>query len=87
MTLKTMIENAIHMCMKTFTVSHYSYNGRKIEQTVDTIFEFIKDYEDCIPVTCYFGTYYSMSIPHWHYDKPDHCHISYRLPNENLPKE
>jgi hypothetical protein len=85
MTLKQAIEMGIQMGMKTFSVRHFSCNGKTFEQTADTIFQFIEGYEDAIVMTCYFGSYYSCSIPSWHYQRPDHCHFIYRLADENIP--
>lgn len=87
MTLKQAIETGIQMGMETFTVEHFSYVGKLYEQTVDTIFDFIKEYENDIVMTCYFGSYYSNSFPFRHYNRPTHCHIIYRLANETIPTE
>lgn len=85
MTLKQAIEFGIQMGMKTFSVSHFAYDGKTFEQTAETIFDFIKGYEDTEVITCYFGTYYSYSIPSWHYQRPEHCHFVYRMANEKIP--
>ena len=83
--LKEMIEIGIQMGMTKFSVEHYGHKGKVYEQTVETIFDFIKGYENCIPMSCYFGTYYSCSIPKRTYSRPELCHISFRLENEEIP--
>lgn len=85
MTLKDLITMAIADGMETFYVSHYSYKGRRFEQTKDTILEFIEGYEDCIPITVYYGTAYSSHFPELHYSRQTHCDIVYKLPGESLP--
>jgi hypothetical protein len=85
MTLKQAVEIGIQMGMTTFTVKHFNYSGKLSEQTADTIFDFIKGYEDDVVITCYFGTYYSDSLPSVRYGRPEHCHLVYRLENEKLP--
>lgn len=87
MTLKQAIEFGIAMGMKTFSVRHYSWRGHAYEQTANTIFDFIKEYENCIVMTCYFGTNYSYSIPSIHYQRPELCHIVYRLEDEAIPTQ
>ena len=66
-------------------VWHHEYEGKVYEQSADEILEFIKDYEDCIPMNCYFGTYCSYSIPTWTYSRPELCCITYRLKDEKIP--
>ena len=85
MTLKDLITMAIADGMETFDISHFSYHGRRLEQTKDTILEFIEGYEDCIPITIYFGTAYSNYYPEVRYSRQTHCKIVYKLPGENLP--
>jgi hypothetical protein len=87
MTLKQAVEIGIQMGMTTFTVKHFNYSGKLSEQTADTIFDFIKGYENCIPMTCFFGTFHSNSIPNKTYSRPELCHIIYRLENEKIPIE
>ena len=81
-TLKQAIEIGIEMGMTEFAIWHYSYKGRPIVQTADTVLDFIKGYENEIPIKinygsdyCTFGLYY----------KPYYCSISYRLVDEELP--
>lgn len=87
MTLKQAIETGIQMGMETFSINYFDYKGRLYEQTADTIFDFIKGYEETIVMTCYFGTFYSNSIPSRHYHRPKHCHIIYRLADEEIPTQ
>lgn len=68
--LKQMIEMGIELGMKKFSVEHIEHQGKTYEQTIDTIFDFIQGYEDCIPVTCYFGTFYKY--------RPELCHIIFK---------
>ena len=76
MNLKEAIIYGIKMGMETFSIRHFKYRGRCFEQNLETILEFIQGYEDCIPVTCYYGS--------WDSDRPTHCHISYKLKEESL---
>ena len=85
MTLKNLITMAIADGMETFCVSHYSYTGYRLEQTKDNILDFIKGYEDCVPVTIYYGTAFGSHFPEIHYNRQTHCEIIYKLPNEILP--
>ncbi len=85
MTLKNLITMAIDDGMETFCVSHYSYTGCRLEQTKDNILEFIKGYEDCVPITIYYGTAFGNHFPEIHYNRQTHCEIIYKLPNEILP--
>ena len=85
MTLKQAIEIGIQMGMTNFSVKHFAYKGKLFEQTADTIFDFIKGFEDAIIMTCYFGTYYYDSIPSARYGRPELCHLVYRLENEKIP--
>lgn len=87
MTLKQAVEIGIQMGMTNFSVNHFNYNckGKVFEQTVDTIFDFIKGYEDAVVITCYFGTYYYDAFPAVCYGRPDLCHLVYRLENEKIP--
>ena len=81
-TLKQVIENGIEMGMTEFTIKHHAYKGSPIIQTADTVLDFIKEYENEIPVTIYYGSSYHTGDV---YDKPYHCFISYRFANEKLP--
>ena len=84
--LKQTIEMAIAMGMETFTVRHYSWEGKLIKKTKEEIFEYIKGFENEIPMKCWFGTYYSAGFSDPHFTQPKHCHITYRLADEELPK-
>ena len=81
-TLKQVIENGIEMGMTEFAIKHHAYKGSPIIQTVDTVLDFIKGYENEIPVTIYYGSAYSTNGI---YEKPYHCFISYRFVDEKLP--
>lgn len=81
-TLKQAVEIGIEMGMTEFAIQHHAYKGTPIIQTADTVLDFIKEYENEIPVIIYYGSnYYSRGL----YYKPYHCFISYRLVNEKLP--
>lgn len=84
--LKQTIEMAIAMGMETFTVRHYSYEGKLFEKTKEEILEFIEGFEDAIPMKCWFGTYYSQGFADPQFSRPNLCHITYRLADEELPK-
>ena len=85
MTLKQAVKIGIQMGMTSFSVNHFGYKGNVSEQTADTIFDFIKGYEDTVVITCYFGTYYFDAYPAVRYGRPDLCHLVYRLENEKIP--
>ena len=88
MTLQQAIEFGIAMGMQTFNVRHYLHHcgsAQKYWQDGETIFDFIKGYENCIVVNCYFGTAYRETIPTTYFPRPYHCVINYRLPDEELP--
>jgi hypothetical protein len=86
MTIKQAIDIAIASGMTTFIVSHFNYRGKRYEQTLDTIYDFIKGYEDDIVITIYLG---SASCFHGSkgvtYFRPTHCEIIFRGADENLP--
>ena len=84
--LKQIIEMAIAMGMETFTVRHCSYEGKLYKKTKEEILEFIEGFEDAIPMKCWFGTYYSQGFSDSQFSEPQHCHITYRLENEKLPR-
>lgn len=86
MTLKNAVIEGIEMGMTTFTVQHCDYAGRCYEQTADEILNFIEGYENETVVSCYYGTFYSHSIPTKTYSRPNHCHLVYRLKDEKLPQ-
>jgi hypothetical protein len=90
MTIKQAVAFAIASGMTTFNIHHYAYQGKVYTQTADTIYDFIKGYEDDDVVTVYFGTAYSQynkDTDSRVYLRPTHCHIIYKLKNENLPTE
>jgi hypothetical protein len=86
MTIKQAIEIAIASGMTTFAVHHFDYNGKRYEQTLDTIYDFIKEYENDLVITLYLG-----SAHNFHgregvtYFRPTHCEIVFRGADENLP--
>ena len=51
MTLKQAVKIGIQMGMTSFSVNHFGYKGNVSEQTADTIFDFIKGYEDTVVIT------------------------------------
>ena len=87
MTVKQAIDFGIISGMKNFAVKHYRFDGEELEQTVETVFDFIKGYENCRVMTCYFGSAYSYTIPSIHYQRPDLCYIIFRLEDEAIPTE
>lgn len=82
MTIKQAIEIAIAAGMTTFTIHHFGYKGFTYEQNLDTIYNFIKGYENDLVVTIYFGSAYKEGGI---YSRPTHCEIVFRGANENLP--
>ena len=86
MTTKQAIEIAIASGMTTFAVHHFNYNGRYYEQTIDTIYDFIKGHEDDVIVTLYLGSAYSLYKEGGvTFSRPTHCEIIFRGADENLP--
>lgn len=81
MTLKEIVRQAIEMGMETFQIKHFRYNGRVYEVAKESVFEWIKSYENALPVSCYFGSAYSTL---GEYERPTLCYITYRFENENL---
>ena len=81
-TLKQAIEMGIEMGMTEFAIEHYSYKGSRIVQTADTVFDFIKGYENEIPIVINYGSDYCTNGVYY---KPYYCFISYRLADEKLP--
>ena len=67
--LKELVEMAIKMGMTKFEIKHTDYRGKTYEQTVETVFDFIKGYEDATPNACYFGTAYGKY-------RPELCYIT-----------
>ena len=83
-TLKQAVEIGIEMGMTEFAIEHHAYEGTPIIQTADTVLDFIKAYENEIPITIRYGSdYYTHGV----YHKPYHCFISYRLADEKLPTQ
>ena len=86
MTIKQAIEIAITSGMTTFTIHHFNYKGKYYEQTLDTIYDFIKGYEDDIVITIYLGSAYSSHGKEGvTYSRPTHCMIIFRGADEKLP--
>lgn len=86
MTIKQAIEIAIASGMTTFTIYHFDYRGKRYEQTLDTIYEFIKGYENNVVITLYLGSAYSCyGREGATYSRPTHCEIIFRGADENLP--
>ena len=81
-TLKQAVEIGIEMGMTEFTIKHHAYEGSPIIQTADTVLDFIKEYENEIPVRINYGSDYRTNGV---YHKSYHCSISYRLTDEELP--
>ena len=89
MTIKQAIDCAVASGMTTFTLQHHNYNGRAHEQSVDTIYEFIKGYEDDIVMTIYFGNAYSVyhgRDKDYTYPRQHHCQIIFKGADEILPE-
>ena len=85
MTIKQAIEIAITSGMTTFTIAHHTHQGKAFEQTKDTIFEFIKGYEDDKVMSLYLGNWYTQYNGQgkpYTYPRPNHCHIIFRNENE-----
>ena len=87
MTVKECVNEALKMGMTEFEIQHFRYNGRTHKQTKETVFDFIRGYEDDVVVTCYFGSGYS----YWDsktdkqiYTAPTLCFITLRGKNEGL---
>ena len=59
MKLKQAIEMAIASGMTEFEVWYDSYNGIRYRQTIETIYDFIKGYENDNVLTINFGSDYS----------------------------
>ena len=59
MKLKQAIKMAIASGMTEFEVWHDSYKGKRYRQTIETIYDFIKDYENDNVLTINFGSDYS----------------------------
>ena len=86
MTIKQAIEIAITSGMTTFTVHHFNYNGKLYEQALDTIYDFIKGYENHPVITLYLGSAYSFHGREGDtYSRPTHCRIVFRGTDEKLP--
>jgi hypothetical protein len=86
MTIKQAIEIAIAAGMTTFTVRHFNYNGKRYEQTLDTIDDFIKGHEDDLVVTIHFGSEHCYHGKEGTtYSRPNHCAIIFRGADESLP--
>lgn len=86
MTIKQAIDIAITSGMTTFALHHFNYNGKHYEQTIDTIYDFIKGYENDIVITIYLGSAYSFhGREGTTYSRPTHCEIIFREADENLP--
>ena len=81
--LKKTIEMAIEMGMDKFRISHFDYMGMIFEISKEEIFDFIKGYENAIPMKCYFGTVYGSFGK---YVSPTLCEIIYRLNDEDIPQ-
>ena len=82
MTIKQAVEIAITSGMTTFTVYHFNYKGYVYEQNLNTIYDFIKGYENDLVVTIYLGSAYKENGI---YLRPTHCEIAFRGTDENLP--
>ena len=85
MTIKQAIDIAIASGMTTFTIAHHSYNGRNFEQSQDTVYDFIKGYENDKVMSLHLGNWYSQYNRQgkpYTYPRPTHCHIVYRFENE-----
>lgn len=85
MTIKQAIEIAITSGMTTFTIAHHTHQGKAFEQTKDTIFEFIKGYEDDKVMSLYLGNWYTQYNGQgkpYTYPRPTHCHIIFKNENE-----
>ena len=85
MTIIQAIEIALTSGMTTFTIAHHAYTGKAFEQTEDTIFEFIKGYENDKVMSLYLGNWYTQYNGQgkpYTYPRPTHCHIIFRNENE-----
>lgn len=81
MTIKQAIEIAIASGMTTFTLRHHTYTGRALEQTINSVYDFIKGYEDCDVMSLHLGNWHSLGGV---YTRPTHCNIIYKLSGEKL---
>ena len=85
MTIKQAIDIAIASGMTTFTIAHHAYNGRNFEQSQDTVYDFIKGYENDMVMSLHLGNWYSQYNGQgkpYTYPRPTHCHIVFRNENE-----
>lgn len=85
MTIIQAIEIALASGMTTFTIAHHTHKGKAFEQTEDTIFEFIKGYENDKVMSLYLGNWYTQYNGQgkpYTYPRPTHCHIIFRNENE-----
>ena len=91
MTLKQAIDIAIESGMTEFTVSYYQSDiVYPKEQTLDSIYEFIKGYENSLVMSLNLGTnysHYNFNEKRRFYSRPTLCHISIRDENEPIPTE
>ena len=87
MTIKKAIEIAIAEGMTTFTVEHHGHDGKCFEKSKDEIYNFIKGYENDTVMTLYLGNWYKkyngQNKPYT-YPRPAHCHIIYKLEDEEI---
>ena len=88
MTVKQAIDCAIASGMTTFEIKHNNYRGKRHEQTIDTIYDFIKGYENDVVMSIHFGnayTQYNAQTKTTIYTRPHHCFITFRGASEQLP--
>ena len=89
MTIKQAIDCAIASGMTTFALHHHNYKGRVYEQSKETIYDFIKGYENDVVMTIYFGSSYSVyhgRDEDYTYPRQHHCEITFRGVDEILPE-
>ena len=88
MTIKKAIEIAIEEGMTTFSAAHYGYDGRCFEKSKEEFYDFIKYYENDTVLTLYLGNWhkkYNGQGKPYTYPRPTHCHIIYKLEDEDIP--
>ncbi len=89
MTIKQAIDCAIVSGMTTFALRHHNYKGKVYEQSKETIYDFIKGYENDVVMTVYFGSSYSVyhgRDEDYTYPRQHHCEITFRGADEILPE-